>query len=121
MEVTNALTVTPHPLTLDGQKHIAAELVIGETLGEFLRRHVDNLDSGAWIVTIDGHEVAPAMWNKTRPKHGTMIECRCVVRKQVLALVAVVVLSYFTMGLGGMSAAGGGSFLGLTGAAGWST
>jgi hypothetical protein len=112
MEVTSALTVTPHPLTLDGQKHIAYDLVPGETLGAFLRRHVDNMDSGAWIVTIGGYEVPAALWEKTFPKHGTIIECRSVVQKQAVALIAIVALSMFAPYLAGAAyGAMGGTFV----------
>lgn len=112
MEMTSALTVTPHPLTLDGQKHIAYELVPGETLGEFLRRHVENMDSGAWIVTIGGYEVPAKLWDKTFPKHGTIIECRSVVQKQALALVAVVLLAMYAPYLAnGAYAAMGGTYV----------
>lgn len=104
MEMTSTLTVTPHPLTLAGQRHIAYELVLGETLGEFLRRHVDNMDSGAWIVTIGGYEVPAKLWDKTFPKHGTVIECRSVVQKQALAIVAIIAIAYFAPYLGGAAA-----------------
>lgn len=112
MEMTSALTVTPHPLTLADQKHIAYELVPGETLGEFLRRHVDNMDSGAWVVTIGGYEVPAMLWNKTFPKHGTVIECRSVVQKQAIALIAVVAIAYFAPYLaGGAYSALGGTYV----------
>ena len=107
MEMTRAmaggLTVTPHPLTLDGQRFLPAQLFPGETLHAFLGRHVPNLDSGAWAVTIGGFEVPRARWTKTRPKAGTIIECRGVVHKDVARIVAVVALSYFTLGAGGLA------------------
>jgi hypothetical protein len=94
------LTVTPHPLTLHGQRHIPADLIPGESLASFLRRHVDNIDSGAWIVTVNGYEVPQKMWSRTRPKHGTLIECRSLVRKSVLAIVAIIALMIFAPGIG---------------------
>jgi hypothetical protein len=100
------LTVTPHPLVLTGQQHIACDLIPGETLAAFLGRHVDNAENGNWIVTLDGHEVPQRMWGRTKPKHGTMIECRAVARKDVIRLIAVVALAYFTLGAGGLGAGG---------------
>jgi hypothetical protein len=94
------LTVTPHPLVLSGQKHLASDLIPGETLESFLSRHVDNIHSGAWAVCIDGHEVPQRLWSRTKPKHGTMIECRSVVRKEAIKLIAIVALAYFTVGFG---------------------
>ena len=108
----NALTITPHPLTLVDQKHVAYELVPGETLGAFLSRHVDNMDSGAWVVTIGGYEVPVKLWEKTFPKHGTIIECRSVVQKQAVALIAIVALSMFAPYLAGAAyGALGGTFV----------
>lgn len=107
---------TPNALTLDGQQNVPCDLQPGESLEAFLRRHVPGIDSGAWSVSIGGCVVPRAMWGKTYPKHGMHIACRAVVAKQVVQLVAVAALSYFTLGMGGIAA---GSFMGLTGAAGW--
>jgi hypothetical protein len=113
-----ALVVTPHPLTLQGQQvlgHQAAALVPGETLAAFVGRH--GVQAGQqWVVTIGGVEVLEAQWHRVRPKPGHLVECRRVPQKDVLRIVAIVALSYFTLGAGGI---GGGSFLGLTGAAGY--
>lgn len=112
-----ALVVTPHPLSLHDQRIYsaqAAELQPGETLASFLSRH--GVQPGQqWLVTIGGVLVHEMHWQRVRPKHGHLIECRRVPEKSVLRLAAVVALSYFTFGAGGI---GGGSFLGLTGAAG---
>lgn len=91
---------TPNALTLDGQKNIPCDLQEGETLLAFLRRHVPGIESGAWSVSIGGAVVPQAMWAKTYPKHGMHIACRAVVAKQVVQLVAVAALSYFTLGAG---------------------
>lgn len=107
---------TPNALTLDGQQNVPCDLQPGESLEDFLRRHVPGIDSGAWSVSIGGCVVPRAMWGKTYPKHGMHIACRATVGKQVVQLVAVAALSYFTLGMGGIAA---GSFMGLTGAAGW--
>jgi hypothetical protein len=95
------LTVTPHPLLLTGQRHIPSDLIPGESLSSFLRRHEPTIDSGAWIVTVNGYEVPQKMWSRTRPKHGTLIECRSVVRKEVLRFAAIIALAFFTLGPGG--------------------
>lgn len=91
---------TPNALTLDGQQNIACDLQEGETLLAFLRRHVPGIESGAWAVSIGGAVVPRRMWAKTYPKHGMHIACRASVGKQVVALVAVAALSYFTLGAG---------------------
>lgn len=102
---------TPNALTLDGQQNVPCDLQPGESLEAFLRRHVPGIDSGVWSVSIGGCVVPRAMWGKTYPKHGMHIACRAVVAKQVVQLVAVAALSYFTMGAGGLLSAGG--FLGM--------
>lgn len=91
---------TPHAVTLDGQRNIPCDLQPGETLAAFLERHVPGIHSGAWVVSIGGQVVPQRMWARTRPKHGMHIACRATVGRQVLAIVAVAVLSYFTMGAG---------------------
>lgn len=94
------LVVTPHALSIEGQTNVPADLLPGESLADFLARHVPGIASGAWSVSIGGHSVPQAMWARTYPKHGNLIACRSVVRKSVLALVAIAVLSFFTMGAG---------------------
>lgn len=113
-----ALVVTPHPVTLQGQRvldAVAAEFQLGDTLADMLARH--DIHAGQqWVVTIGGVPVPDHQWHLVRPKHGHLIEARRVPNKDVLRIIAVVALSYFTLGAGGI---GGGSFLGLTGAAGY--
>jgi hypothetical protein len=111
------LVVTPHPLTLEGQRVYAdraALLQPGETLGAFLARH-DVHPGQQWVVTLGGVLVHEMDWQRVKPKHCYVIECRRVPEKDILRLVAIVALSYFTFGAGGI---GGGSFLGLTGVSG---
>lgn len=113
-----ALVITPQPLTLNGQRVLMADealLLPGETLLEFLGRH-EVMPGQQWVATIGGVEVLEANWSRVRPKNGHLIEVRRVMHKDVLRLVAVVALSYFTLGAGGIA---GGSFLGFTGAAGY--
>lgn len=91
---------TPNALTLDGQRNIPCDLQPGESLLSFLRRHIDGVESGAWAVSIGGRTVPRAMWGKTFPKHGMHIACRASVGRQYVQLIAIAVLSYFTMGAG---------------------
>lgn len=116
-----ALVVTPHPVTLHGQRvldAVAAEFQQGDTLADVLARQ-DIVPGQQWAVTIGGVAVPDHQWHLVRPKHGHLIEARRVMHKDLLRIVAIAALSYFTFGAGGMGAAGGGSFLGFTGAAGY--
>ena len=94
------LITTPHPVTLEGQTNIAAQLVAGETLGAFLRRSVPNWNGDAWEVRINGVLVPVEVMDRVRPKDRTVIEVRGVVRKQALYIVAMIALTYFKMGAG---------------------
>lgn len=102
------LVTTPHPVTLDEQTNIPCELRPGESLGAFLRRHVDL--SQQWEVTIGGVVVPVEHWERVKPKDGQMIEVRGAVNKQALYLVAMLALTYFTFGFG--AAASGSLFIG---------
>lgn len=93
------LVFTPHPITLEGQQYIPAELREGETLGAFLGRTID-LGADAWEVKVGGVVVPVAMWDRVKPKHGHLIEVRGAVKKQALYIVAMLALTYFTMGAG---------------------
>ncbi len=116
LDAAGRLVITPHALTLEGQRNVPADLRPGESLGDFLERHVPGIRSGAWSVMISGAMVPQRMWGKTYPKHGQLIACRSTVGKSALQLVAIAVLSYFTMGMGGFA---GGAFMGMTGAVGF--
>ncbi|QXF03615.1 MULTISPECIES: host specificity factor TipJ family phage tail protein [Xanthomonas] len=94
------LVCTPHPIILDGQTNIAAKIEQGERLGAFLRRNVPDWNGDAWEVRINGVLVPVEIMERVRPKDGTLIEVRGVVRKQALYIVAMVALTYFTMGAG---------------------
>ncbi|KQP37550.1 hypothetical protein ASF44_14485 [Pseudorhodoferax sp. Leaf274] len=94
------LVVTPNFATLEGQRNVPADLRPGESLAAFLERHVPGIQSGAWSVSIAGAAVPQAMWRTTFPKHGMLIACRATGGKQVVAIVALAVLSYFTLGAG---------------------
>ena len=103
-----SLVVTPHPITLDGQRIYHAEralLVPGERLSNFLDRH-EVYAGQQWRVSIGGVEVAECHWHLVKPKHGHLIEARRVPQGDVLKVVAVVALAYFTLGAGGLGAGG---------------
>ncbi|MBV6785951.1 hypothetical protein KWH02_12235 [Xanthomonas campestris pv. uppalii] len=107
------LVLTPHPVTLEGQRHIAMDLQPGERLCEFLHRHVIDLDQGDWSVSIGGRVVPRHLWAHVYPKDGQVIEVRGAVGRNALYIVAMAALIYFTGGAGATWAAG----LGTTGAA----
>lgn len=100
-----ALIVTPHPVSLQGQRRLsaaAAEFTPGESLARLLERQ-GVVTGQQWVVTIDGLVVPEPMWSHTRPKQGYLIECRRVPQKDILRVIAIAALSYFTFGAGGAS------------------
>lgn len=94
------IVLTPHPVTLDGQRFLAAEFGPGETLGTYLQRVVPDWERDAWEIRVQGDLVPAELLYRVRPKHGTVVEVRGIVRKQVLAIVAIAALAYFTFGIG---------------------
>lgn len=95
----DSLIITPHPVVLDGQRIVHGDLRDGETLAEFLGRHVD-LSADAWEVKVGGVVVPVQLWSRVKPKHGQVIEVRGAVNKQALYIVAMIALIWFTGGLG---------------------
>lgn len=95
-----SLVVTPHAVTLEGQQIIAGELRKGETLGRFLARSVPDYAGDAWEVRINGVIVPHEVMDRVHPKNGTVIEVRGRVGRAALMIVAMVALTYFTMGAG---------------------
>ncbi|MEN5117513.1 host specificity factor TipJ family phage tail protein [Luteimonas sp. TWI662] len=98
------LVSTPHPVTVDGQKELVAQLLPGETLGAFLRRTVPDWTGDAWEVRINGVLVPVDVMERVRPKDRTLIEARGLAKKTALYIVAMVALTYFTFGLGSATA-----------------
>ena len=94
------LILTPHPVTLDGQRNMPAELREGETLAQFLARTVPEDMGYLWEVRINGVLVQHEVMDRVRPKPGTVIEVRSVVGNQSLKIVAFAALTYFTFGFG---------------------
>lgn len=105
------MVITPHPVTLEGQRHVVAELLPDEKLGAFLARTVTGFENDAWEVRINGVLVPHEVLDRVRPKQTALIEVRGVVRKQALLIVALVALTVFTAGI----AAAGIASLGIVG------
>ncbi|UYK82320.1 host specificity factor TipJ family phage tail protein [Xanthomonas sacchari] len=112
------LVLTPHPVTLDGQRHIPMDLQPGERLCSFLHRHVPGLDDGEWVVSIGGRVVPRAMWAHVYPKDRQVIEVRGAVANNALRIIAYAALIYFTWGYGATTAGmwGAGAVAGTYGA-----
>ncbi|MFC6838624.1 hypothetical protein XthCFBP4691_12380 [Xanthomonas theicola] len=98
------LVVTPHPVLLDGQRHIPMDLRPGESLYLFLQRHITDLDGEQWTVAIGGRIVPRHLWHHVKPKDGQVIEVRGAVGKNALYIVAYAALIYFTFGFGAATA-----------------
>ncbi|WP_029828631.1 host specificity factor TipJ family phage tail protein, partial [Xanthomonas citri] len=99
------LVLTPHPVTLEGQRHIAMDLQPGERLCDFLHRYVIDLDQGDWSVSIGGRVVPRHLWANVYPKDGQVIEVRGAVGRNALYIVAMIALTYFTFGVAGAGGA----------------
>ncbi|MEA9550545.1 host specificity factor TipJ family phage tail protein [Xanthomonas campestris] len=108
------LVLTPHPVTLEGQRHIAMDLQPGERLCDFLHRHVIDLDQGDWSVSIGGRVVPRHLWAYVYPKDGQVIEVRGAVGRNALYIVAMIALTYFTFGIAGAGGAAAAAFGGGT-------
>lgn len=100
------LIVTPHPVLLDGQRSVIADLQPGESLAAFLARHAPEVASGSWSVSIGGLDVPPVMWRHTFPKHGQLISARASVHKSALKFIAFGAAAYLTFGMTGLLVAG---------------
>jgi len=109
------LILTPHPITLDGQRVERWCAGPGQTLHTLLSRYAPAALDGnqTWIVSIGGVPVPREYWLHTTPKPGQMIEVRGGTGKAALAIVAFVALTYFTFGIGAY-----GGMAGLIGGAG---
>ncbi|WP_313642157.1 host specificity factor TipJ family phage tail protein [Stenotrophomonas sp.] len=94
------LIVTPHPMLLDGQRTVVWEARAGESLYALLMRNVPELDGQPWAVSIGGVVVERHLWHCVYPKQGQVVEVRGGVGKTALMVVAMIALTYFTMGAG---------------------
>lgn len=106
IDAQGRLVITPHALTLDGQRNVPADLRPGESLADFLARHVPGIDPAGWSVAIGGLSVPGAMWARTYPRHGHLIAARSVARKTVVKLAAIAAVAWLTVGAGAMWIAG---------------
>lgn len=114
---TLSLALSPRPLMASPD---VRQVSAGQTLLVTLQRADPGFGDGqGWTVTVGGREVARKHWHLVTVKPGQTVEAYCVPRKQVLQLVAILALTYFTFGLGTYGAAtslAAGSF-GFAGAA----
>jgi hypothetical protein len=94
-QVPQQLAIASHPVTGVVEHRTTAA---GRTLAETLKG--EGVFGPGWIVSVGGREVPQAMWSRTRVKPGQLIEARAVMRKQILYIVAMIVLTYFTLGAG---------------------
>jgi len=94
------LIVTPHAALLDGQRNVVWEARPGESLYALLMRNVPELDGQPWAVSIGGVVVERHLWHCVYPKQGQVVEVRGGVGKTALMVVALIALTYFTMGFG---------------------
>lgn len=99
-----SVVVTPHPVTLDGQRILARSFAPNERLGRFLARNVPGWDRDEWEVRVDGHIVPPHLVEHLRLKRATLIEVRGTVHRAALQIVALAALTYFTFGIGAATA-----------------
>ena len=119
MSELGRLLVSPPPTAKQAAVDQVSDLKPGETLLSFLTRHVDGIESDAWVVSIGGKVVPRSMWGKTKPKDGQLIACSARPRKAVLLIVAMAVLTFFTMGagavlwMGALAGTAAGSVLGM--------
>jgi len=93
------LAIAAHPMSGDADLRLVAA---GRTLLQTLQD--EGVEGDGWLVTVDGALVPQAMWGRTRVRPGRLIEAQSLVRKQVMQLAAIVALSYFTFGAGGLAA-----------------
>ena len=108
-----AAIYTPHPVTVEGQRW--EELRVGETVQQLLDRVIEGADREKLEVRLNGALVPPDYWARVKPKANTVLEVRGIVRKQALYLVAMAMLTYWTMGaFSALGGAAGGTFFGLS-------
>lgn len=109
--MASSLVVTPHAFTVEGQKHQVGELLPGDSLYKFLAHNAPEALSGEWVVSIGGRQVPVEMWSHTFPKDGHVIEVRSAVsNKSTWAIIAMLVLTYFTFGIGAYGGAIAGAY-----------
>lgn len=110
---TAPVVYTPHPVTLEGQRH--ETLNVGETVQEFLDRVIGEAKAEHLEVRLGGAVVPRSLWARVKPKAASILEVRGAVGKQALILVAYAFLTWWTMGAFAAAGAAGGTVFGLSG------
>lgn len=110
---TAPAVITPHPVTLDGQRHEV--LNVGETVQQFIDRVIDKADREMLEVRLGGTVVPRTMWARVKPKASSTLEVRGTVGKQALYIIAMIALTYFTFGIGTAAGWGAGAAAGAFG------
>lgn len=100
------LVINRHPIIIDHETQVVLDLQPGESLYGFLHRHIDNLDGQPMVVSVGGRIVERHLWSHVFPNAKHTIEVRFGVQKTALLIIALVVLSIFTMGAAAAVAAG---------------
>ena len=116
MELSTSLVFNRHPILVGDEQHVVANIMPGETLGDFLARTVPEDMGGAWEVIINGQLVPyEVLSNRSiRPKPGARIVVRSIVNKQALYIVSMIALTYFTFGIGAAAGAAAGGYVATT-------
>lgn len=91
------LNIVAHPVGGMGAPIEHRQTLAGRTIAQTLE--AEGITGGAWIVTVSGYSVPEAMWSRTWVKPGQLIVARARLNKQVLSIVAIAALSYFTAGI----------------------
>ncbi|QHI99370.1 hypothetical protein GT347_16120 [Xylophilus rhododendri] len=108
-----SLAIAAHPMRRDlDVRPVAPGRSLAQTLAE------EGITGDGWEVSIGGALVPVAMWPHVRVKAGQVVEAQSLMRRQVAQLAAIVALSYFTFGAGGLAAAGSTGGAGLFGVGG---
>ena len=107
------LKINKHPILIDHETQTVLDLKPGESLASFLHRHIDNMDGQPMVVHVGGKVVKRELWAHVFPKQNQTIEVRFGVQKTALLIIALVVLSIFTMGAAAAVAAGAATATGI--------
>lgn len=93
---TTELVLFPRPGSSETKVHYCPH---GTTLAELLSSN-GILPNTGWRVTVGDKFVPNTMWARTRVRHGVKVTATARAKKQVVAIVAMLVLAYFTFGVG---------------------
>lgn len=107
------LVINRHPIIIDHETQVVLDLRPGESLYALLHRHIDNLNDQPMVVSIGGKIVERHLWMHVFPNGNHNIEVRFGVQKTALLIIALVVLTIFTMGAAAAVAAGAATATGI--------